>query len=233
VGLAELDADEPEVRARALDALLGDDLCTDADLPRVRTAMERRLRELPLADLRPDQIAHAIPWLRARLLAGELPECEAAWLLRCIGARVGGVWPPTQRKQPDRPLDVGAAPGTPMVPPTPEEWAAYRAVRAAEWRDLDTGTHAWVGWGVVPAGAWAEDDWAVVEAVVQVAETRATRLRHHYAEAAAAALRLEASPRARALLLRLRSAGLGAPEDDVLLGEQAPSPAGTRAADAW
>lgn len=234
VCLADLDADQPEVRARALEALLDDDLYTDADVPRLRTAMERRLRELPLADLRPDQIAHAIPWLRPRLVAGELAEPEAAWLLHCIGARVGGgVWPPTQRQQPDRPLDVGAAPGTPIAPPTPEEWAAYRAARAVQWLDRGAGAHAWVGWGVVPAGPWTEDDWAVVEAVVQTAEARATRLSDYYAEAAADVLRLEASPRARALLLRLRDAGLGAPEDDALLGEPAPSAVGTRAADAW
>lgn len=218
LALEALDAPEPEARARGLRVLIDDELGTEEDVPRLRAALERLVRESP-GGLRDYglYVAHLIPYLRGKLRAGELSEQEAASLLETIGTRAGGLWPPRGTKPPARPLDVGGEPGAPVGPPTAEEWAAYRAVRDAFFAEKpETIPVIWVAWGVLPAGGWAEADWGVLDAVVRAIEAGTVGHPPYVAECVAEVLRLEASPRAGALLRRLRALGLAAPEDGVV-----------------
>ncbi len=228
--LEMLEADAPAARARALDVLLDDGLAEQVDRPRLRAALERQERDAG-ADARPlgAHPRHTLPLQRAKLRAGALlDDRDGATVLALIGARAGGVWPADEVTPPLPPLDVGGTEGE-VSPPTAEEWAAYRAARASRWAaDPERGVWAWIGSNVLPAGAWTEDDWRVVEAVVDAA-TRGAKHARMGSASAAEVLRLERSPRALRLLARLRAAGFGEPADDALIGpalaaEPAPPP---------
>lgn len=211
LALEALDAPDAEARERALRALVLGRLSVDEDVPRLQAALARHVHELP-PDVEPSRIytPHLIPHLRAQLRAGQLSEHSAASLLQAIGARAGGVWAARPEEPPERPLDVGGPLGEPIAPPTAEEWAGYRTARATFWaEEPDAIVRAWSLWGVLPERDWAEDDWHALDVALHTLEAGTQEDAVYTAERLTAALRLEGSPRAAAMLKRVRALGIG------------------------